>query len=95
MAKHTKHKSGKADQEPKGNKKNKKKADKKSNKGKIKVSAVKEPRPAKISSEERLEMIRTAAYYLAQKRSHPGSSDLDDWIEAEQEIDAASNVNND
>ncbi len=41
----------------------------------------------KISPEERMEMIRTAAYYLAQKRGHEGSYELDDWIEAEKEID--------
>jgi len=41
----------------------------------------------KITPEERLEMIRTAAYYLAQKRGYQGNYEMDDWIDAEQEID--------
>jgi hypothetical protein len=44
----------------------------------------------KISPEERIEMIRTAAYYLAEKRNYHGSHELDDWIEAEKEIDTIS-----
>jgi len=42
----------------------------------------------KITPEERLEMIRTAAYYLAQKRGYQGNCEMSDWIDAEKEIDA-------
>ncbi len=97
MAKHKKH----TDREPKSStkkkkvdkaaikKKDKKKASKKSKKGKTKVKAVKEPQLARIPSEERLEIIRTAAHTLAQKRRQLGGSEMDDRINEEQEIDAA------
>jgi hypothetical protein len=41
-----------------------------------------------ISPEERIEMIRTAAYYLAEKRGYYGNNELADWFEAEKQIDA-------
>ncbi len=44
-------------------------------------------RKKKIGPDERIEMIRTAAYYLAEKRGHHGNFELDDWIAAEKEID--------
>jgi len=71
-------------------KKSKKKADKKSKKdkaGKSKHSVTMKPQATKISHEERLEMIRTAAYYLAQKRSYQAKSELDDLISAEKGIE--------
>ncbi|MEJ2529114.1 MAG: DUF2934 domain-containing protein [Gammaproteobacteria bacterium] len=39
------------------------------------------------SGEERIEMIRTAAYFISQQRGYHGNYELDDWIEAEREID--------
>jgi hypothetical protein len=33
-------------------------------------------------------MIAVAAYYLAEKRGFPGGGALDDWIEAERQIDS-------
>ncbi len=40
-----------------------------------------------ITGEQRTAMIRTTAYYLAQKRSYMGGTQQDDWLRAEQEID--------
>jgi hypothetical protein len=37
--------------------------------------------------EAREEMIRIAAYYLAEKRSFAPGAELDDWLAAEAEID--------
>ena len=52
-------------------------------------SAPSSKKPAvSVTREERIEMIRTAAYYLAQKRSHQGDYEVDDWFEAEEEIDS-------
>ncbi len=40
-----------------------------------------------VSGEERIEMIRTAAYFISQQRGYHGNYELDDWVEAEREID--------
>ena len=37
----------------------------------------------------RLELIAVAAYYLAQRRNFTPGHDLDDWLAAEREVDAA------
>ncbi len=77
-------------QERKANKKSAKKEGKKSKKeraAKTKLAASKKPKIAMITSEQRTAMIHTAAYYLAQKRSHMGGTQQDDWLKAEQEID--------
>ncbi len=47
-------------------------------------------RGKQITPEERLEMVRTAAYYLAEKRGYHGNNELGDWLEAEREIDSIS-----
>lgn len=39
------------------------------------------------SPESRIEMIEVAAYYRAEHRAFNGSSPIDDWLEAEAEID--------
>lgn len=39
------------------------------------------------SGEERIEMIRTAAYFISQQRGYQGDYELEDWVEAEMEID--------
>ena len=41
-----------------------------------------------ITPEERVEMIRIAAYYLAEKRGYQGNDELADWFRAEKEVDA-------
>jgi hypothetical protein len=55
------------------------------------------PRTSKLNKqvtpEERLEMIRTAAYFLAEKRGHHGNNELGDWFEAEKEIDSLNGAN--
>ena len=43
--------------------------------------------PYEPTREERHDMIAVAAYYLAEKRGFPGSGALDDWIDAERQID--------
>lgn len=77
--------------------KKKDKTDKEKIKKKDKKKAAEGKRPKtkaakqkKISPKTRMEMIRTAAYYLAEKRGHHGRHELDDWIEAEKEIDATT-----
>ncbi len=91
-----------AKDKPKAKKKNKDETKKKGKKISVKKKDVKDKKPKKdkhkikapknskqkkkISAEERIEMIRTAAYYLAQKRGHQGNYELDDWIEAEKMI---------
>jgi hypothetical protein len=42
---------------------------------------------ADVSSEQRLAMIREAAYYKAEKRGFTGGNDAQDWADAEREID--------
>ncbi len=37
----------------------------------------------------RAELIAVAAYFLAEKRNFIGGSELDDWLTAEREIEAA------
>jgi hypothetical protein len=41
-----------------------------------------------ISAEERLRMIRRLAYLQAEKRGFQGGSPLEDWLQAEAEVDA-------
>lgn len=41
-----------------------------------------------ISEEMRQHMIREAAYYRAEHRGFSGAADMEDWLVAEQEIDA-------
>ncbi len=76
-----------ADKDKKKPKKSSKVKDKskKAKRSKAKKSARKE-KPAEISHEERLEMIRTAAYYLAEKRRFHSGLEMEDWLEAEKEI---------
>lgn len=42
----------------------------------------------RMSLEQRLEMIRLAAYVRAERRGFVGGSPVEDWLEAEREIDA-------
>lgn len=42
----------------------------------------------KVSEHERRQMIASAAYSRAESRGFTGNGDLDDWLEAEAEVDA-------
>jgi hypothetical protein len=42
---------------------------------------------ADVTPEQRLAMIREAAYFKAEKRGFSGGNDADDWADAEREID--------
>ena len=41
----------------------------------------------KVTAEEREHMIAEAAYYLAERRDFQGGDPIQDWLEAEAEID--------
>lgn len=40
------------------------------------------------SEEDRQDMISTAAYYRAERRGFSGGGEVQDWLDAEAEIDA-------
>jgi len=40
-----------------------------------------------LSSAERRNYVEVAAYYIAQRRGFGGGSELEDWIQAELEVD--------
>jgi hypothetical protein len=42
---------------------------------------------AKITPEERMDMIREAAYFKAERRNFTPGNDAQDWADAEREID--------
>jgi hypothetical protein len=42
---------------------------------------------ANVSDEERLHMVHEAAYYRAEKRNFAPGHEVEDWAEAEREID--------
>ncbi|WP_319244513.1 DUF2934 domain-containing protein [uncultured Propionivibrio sp.] len=46
------------------------------------------PENSSLSDEERLEHIRTAAYFKASSRQFDAGQELDDWLEAEAEFNA-------
>ena len=46
------------------------------------------PAGAALTSAERLEMIRQAAYYRAERRGFATGHEAEDWLAAEAEIDA-------
>ena len=43
---------------------------------------------AKIAPEQRRELIAQAAYFIAERRGFAPGSDLEDWLQAEAEIEA-------
>lgn len=45
------------------------------------------PEPAGVSAQDRQRMIADAAYYRAQARGFAPRLELDDWLQAEAEID--------
>lgn len=48
---------------------------------------VKNAAHAEMTTEERHQKIAEAAYYRALQRGFHGGSDIEDWLEAEAEID--------
>ena len=46
-------------------------------------------RPASPDKDAREEMIRTAAYLLAERRGFRPGRELDDWLEAERQVERA------
>jgi hypothetical protein len=44
----------------------------------------------RIDLDERRERIARAAYFRAERRNFQGDAELDDWLEAEREIDSAA-----
>ena len=40
-----------------------------------------------VGPDQRRYYIEIAAYYIAERRGFHGGSELDDWVQAEQEID--------
>ena len=55
-----------------------------------KTATVRAKRSRRIQDDERLEMIRVAAYHIAAKRGFGPGSELDDWLAAEQAIEQAN-----
>jgi hypothetical protein len=53
------------------------------------VELAKERGRTKPTAEERDHMIAVAAYYISQRRSMEPGHELEDWLEAEAQIDAA------
>ncbi len=45
-------------------------------------------RPPSVAPAERHQMIAVVAYLRAERRGFAPGGDLDDWLEAEQEVDA-------
>jgi len=45
-------------------------------------------KPAYVTNEERWRMVAEAAYHKAEKRGFATGHETDDWLAAEQEIDA-------
>lgn len=45
------------------------------------------PLPVAASGEQRLALIAEAAYFRAERRGFSGGSELEDWLQAEAEVD--------
>lgn len=41
-----------------------------------------------VNNEERYQMITEAAYLIAEQRGFQGNHEMDDWLQAEAEVDA-------
>ncbi|MES9992990.1 MAG: DUF2934 domain-containing protein [Candidatus Thiodiazotropha sp.] len=61
---------------------------KKTDKKKVKKGKKAGKHTTKVSTEERLEMIATAAYYIAEKHGFEPQRSAQDWHQAELQIDA-------
>ena len=51
------------------------------------ATSIRPKRVRRVDNEERLEMIRVAAYHIAAKRGFGPGSELEDWLAAEQTIE--------
>jgi len=54
----------------------------------IKTVAVTKKQKSNIDAHKRHQMISETAYHLAEKRGFKGQSEMDDWLQAESEVDA-------
>lgn len=76
----------------KNSEKDKSKKEKKNSSKAVKKASIKVKKSSKkasmISVEQRLDMIATAAYYIAEKHGFDPNRVVQNWIEAEQQIDA-------
>jgi hypothetical protein len=52
-----------------------------------KPAAAKKPGSPKLADERRRFYVEVAAYYMAERRGFHGGSQLEDWVQAEAEID--------
>jgi hypothetical protein len=52
------------------------------------AAAAQQKKPAYVTSEERWRMVAEAAYHKAEKRGFATGHETEDWLEAEQEVDA-------
>jgi hypothetical protein len=53
----------------------------------VPVAALQAQRPEAASPEERNQRIAVAAYLIAEQRGFQGDCALDDWLQAEAEVD--------
>jgi hypothetical protein len=53
------------------------------------AAAPAKPAAKAVTPAERQAMIAEAAYFIAQKRGFGGGKESSDWIQAEQQVDAA------
>jgi hypothetical protein len=51
-------------------------------------SAESQPAGAKIAPEQRPQLIAQAAYFIAERRGFAPGNELEDWLQAEAEIEA-------
>ena len=56
--------------------------------GGSKKPSAKSLKAREISAEERQGLIAEAAYYIAEQRGFQGDLSMDDWLQAEAEVDA-------
>jgi hypothetical protein len=52
-----------------------------------KEAAAAKPKLTPLAPDQRRYYVEVAAYYIAERRGFPGESQLNDWVEAENEID--------
>ena len=50
------------------------------------IPAAANPAPAALSAAQREQMVRTAAYFLAERRGFAPGNEWDDWLSAEAEV---------
>ncbi len=67
-------------------------AKKKSASGKAAISGSEGKQQQDVTYEERYPMIAEAAYYIAEQRGFEGNMAMDDWLQAEAEVNARFTV---